>query len=130
MEREFRCRVEAGITRRILVRDLVEEWWGGGTRLAPTTAANYKSNLDNHIVPLLGDRRADEMAELTRRHNDAAPVEPAVIRGHAEVARFFAGLELMEPGLVPLHRWHRPGLPPGEPAGPDVPIYGGIARKP
>jgi integrase len=61
MEREFRRRVEAGITGRILVRDLVEEWWASGPRLAPTTAANYKLNLDNHILPVLGDKRADEI---------------------------------------------------------------------
>jgi hypothetical protein len=61
MEREFRRRVEAGISGRILVRDLVEEWWASGPRLAPTTAANYKLNLDNHILPVLGDKRADEI---------------------------------------------------------------------
>jgi hypothetical protein len=61
MEREFRRRVEAGITGRILVRDLVEEWWASGPRLAPTTAANYKLNLGNHILPVLGDKRADEI---------------------------------------------------------------------
>ncbi|HZD01783.1 MAG TPA: SAM-dependent methyltransferase [Actinomycetes bacterium] len=30
------------------------------------------------------------------------------LRTHAEVSRFFDGLDMVEPGLVQLHRW-RPG---------------------
>ncbi|MEU0335464.1 SAM-dependent methyltransferase [Streptomyces sp. NPDC006193] len=48
-----------------------------------------------------------------------------VARSHAEVGAFFAGLELLEPGIVPVTRW-RPG---GEPEAP-VSLYGGVARKP
>ena len=46
----------------------------------------------------------------------------------AEVSRFFAGLDLVPPGLVYVHSW-RPGpddiVPPGGVSG-----YGGVARKP
>jgi hypothetical protein len=50
------------------------------------------------------------------------------LRTRAEVARFFDGLELVEPGLVQPQRW-RPD--PGEkgPAG-EVTIWCGVARKP
>jgi SAM-dependent methyltransferase len=45
-----------------------------------------------------------------------------------ELARFFDGLELLEPGLAPLNRW-RPG--PDEPAlERDIPAVAGVARKP
>jgi len=47
-------------------------------------------------------------------------------RSSAEIARFFDGLELLEPGVVPCSRW-RPG--PGDPD-IDVNQYAGVARKP
>jgi hypothetical protein len=46
-------------------------------------------------------------------------------RTHAEILRYFAGLELVEPGLVPLPEWR--GL--AKPA-EWIPAYGGVARKP
>lgn len=52
-----------------------------------------------------------------------------VPRTQAEVASFFAGLELVEPGVVPLLAWH----PDESIAGEDpnsVWYYGGIGRKP
>ena len=55
---------------------------------------------------------------------------PAAPRAFADVARFFDGLELIEPGLVNVTRW-RPDAPPGQPS--PAPkrslIYGGVARK-
>lgn len=48
-------------------------------------------------------------------------------RGHDEVARFFDGLELLEPGLVPVHRW-RPGV--GVSGTREIPLHCGVARKP
>jgi hypothetical protein len=47
-------------------------------------------------------------------------------RSRAEVARFFAGLELVEPGLVQLPEW-RPEPGP-RPDGP-VAMWCGMARK-
>ncbi|MFC9927697.1 SAM-dependent methyltransferase [Streptomyces sp. NPDC127190] len=52
---------------------------------------------------------------------------PVRLRSHAEVLRFFDGLELCEPGVVPATDWHPE---------PDMrirvqqPLYGGVARKP
>jgi hypothetical protein len=49
-------------------------------------------------------------------------------RTHAEVCRFFAGLELVKPGVVQVHRW-RPGT--GSPdSGRNLAIYAGIGLKP
>jgi SAM-dependent methyltransferase len=53
---------------------------------------------------------------------------PNVPRTLADTEPFFAGLELVEPGLVPLAAW-RPDL--GAELGPHaVYAYGGVARKP
>lgn len=53
-----------------------------------------------------------------------------VPRSHAEVVRFFDGLEPEEPGVVPLDRWRPEPGEAEESAGQEpVPIYGGVARK-
>jgi hypothetical protein len=46
-------------------------------------------------------------------------------RTHAQVARFFAGTDLVEPGLVPVEEW-RPD--PGNPSG-HSPGWGAVGRK-
>ncbi|MEV6010487.1 SAM-dependent methyltransferase [Streptomyces sp. NPDC051976] len=53
---------------------------------------------------------------------------PAQVRSHAEVTRFFDGLELVEPGVVVATAWH-PEL--GELSSDDaqVQLYVGVARK-
>jgi SAM-dependent methyltransferase len=51
-----------------------------------------------------------------------------VPRSRADTEAFFAGLELVEPGLVPMADW-RPD-PGAEPDPGTVHAYGGVARKP
>jgi S-adenosyl methyltransferase len=67
-----------------------------------------------------------QVTEAASRFNQLAPAK-ATLRTRAEIVRFFDGLDLLEPGLVQVHRW-RPGLAaPGhnqEAAG-----YCGLARK-
>ena len=67
-----------------------------------------------------------QVTEAESRFNQLAPAK-ATLRTRAEILRLFDGLELLEPGLVQVHRW-RPGLAaPGhdqEAAG-----YCGLARK-
>ena len=62
-----------------------------------------------------------------QRYNQQSAV-PVAARTHAEVCRFFAGLDLVEPGVVQVHRW-RAGTP-GVGQGRDLAIYAGVARKP
>ena len=50
-----------------------------------------------------------------------------------EIERYFAGLELVEPGVVPLNRWRPPVrevAPSQGSAAQDLPAYCGIGRKP
>ncbi|OAA27099.1 S-adenosyl methyltransferase [Frankia sp. EI5c] len=101
---------------------------------------------------------ADEVADLLRRYldalpsgsylalthatSDAAPDEadrlveiyrqrgiPLTTRPLAEVEGFFAGLELVEPGVRFVHRWRAEVAPDG-PTDAQVSWYGGIARIP
>ena len=45
-------------------------------------------------------------------------------RGRAEVARFFEGLDLVEPGLVPLPQWRAPASP-----GQQISLYAAVGSK-
>ena len=68
-----------------------------------------------------------EVAEGVQRYNAQAAV-PVAARTQAEVCGFFAGLELIEPGIVQVHRW-RPGT--GDlGGGRNLAIYAGVGRKP
>ncbi|MFF9771999.1 SAM-dependent methyltransferase [Streptomyces sp. NPDC014636] len=49
-----------------------------------------------------------------------------VARSHAEVSTFFRGLDLLEPGIVPVADWR----PDEAPADGPISLYGGVARKP
>jgi hypothetical protein len=71
------------------------------------------------------DIHAAQIGTATNRLNQVM-ADPVTMRSHAEVARFFDGLDLVEPGVVQLHRWH------AVPADPDTELanYGGVARKP
>ena len=72
------------------------------------------------------DIHAAEIAEMTRRFNERLGSVVSAGRTREEVARFFAGLDLVEPGIVSTPRW-RPdsGIDPLE-----DPAYAGVARKP
>jgi hypothetical protein len=51
-----------------------------------------------------------------------------VPRTRADVERFFAGWEHVEPGVVPVKAWRPDGGPPANPA--DAYYWAGVARKP
>jgi S-adenosyl methyltransferase len=52
------------------------------------------------------------------------------VRSRAEIERFFAGFEMIEPGVQVLPAW-RPDDDPGDPpTDVQVSVYGGLARKP
>jgi len=73
---------------------------------------------------------SDVTEQLSRSMGDynKQGAAPLTARTHAEVNSFFAGLDLIEPGVVQLHRW-RPGT--GDVGqGRELPNYGGVGRKP
>jgi hypothetical protein len=71
------------------------------------------------------DIHATKIGTAANRLNQVM-AEPVTMRAHAEVARFFDGLDLVEPGLVQLHRWRAVPADPGI----ELANYGAMARKP
>jgi hypothetical protein len=51
-------------------------------------------------------------------------------RSHAQAVKFFDGLELEEPGVVQIHKWHPDPMDVGRINDDDIAMYGGLARKP
>ncbi len=51
-----------------------------------------------------------------------------VSRSKAEIEHFFSGLEIVEPGVVPVLAWHPDGEPPEDPNA--AYYWAGVARKP
>ncbi len=78
------------------------------------------------LSQVASDIEAEQIAEAARRYNRLAR-ETQRHRSHAEVARFFEGLELVEPGVVPVQEW-RPGREAA--AWTHSAMWGGVARKP
>jgi hypothetical protein len=74
------------------------------------------------------DINTDQVTDATARLNRLM-AEEVTMRTHAEVCAFFAGLDMVEPGVVQLHRWrigtdeHVPGV------SVELPNYGGVGRK-
>jgi trans-aconitate methyltransferase len=69
-----------------------------------------------------------EVAPALRQLSTRMGGTRATPRSHPEIARFFERLEMIEPGLVQLHRW-RPGPGVGD-NNRNLAAYGGIGRKP
>ena len=73
---------------------------------------------------------SEEMAEAARIWNERSLIK-ITLRSPAEIARFFDGLELLEPGVVQLPQW-RPDSPApvtGSRSAPVGPHYCGVGRK-
>jgi S-adenosyl methyltransferase len=71
---------------------------------------------------------ASTITEAASRYNAHMGDNQALPRARAEILRFFAGLDLVDPGLVQLQRWRpEPGAADG---GHEMPALAGIARKP
>jgi hypothetical protein len=79
------------------------------------------------ISQIASDVATDEVAEGVQRYNEQAAV-PVAARTYAEVRCFFAGLDLIEPGVVQVHRWRAGAGDLGK--GRDLAIYAGVGRKP
>jgi hypothetical protein len=77
------------------------------------------------LSQVASDIEAEQQAEAAKRYNRMAR-ETQRHRSHAEVARFFTGLELLTPGVVPVQQWRpRSDLE----AHAKSAMWGGVARK-
>ncbi|WP_053849147.1 SAM-dependent methyltransferase [Streptomyces sp. NRRL B-24085] len=81
----------------------------------------------SHLCVNDGSLGVDPVFERAQAHYNDSGAVPYVLRTVDEITRFFDGLELVEPGVVPVTRW-RPD--PGSPVPEVVAEHGGLARKP
>jgi hypothetical protein len=73
------------------------------------------------------DVAADQVATMTSRYNQRVSTA-ATLRTHAEISAFFAGTDLLPPGVVQYQQWH-PAEPARDAEG-EVAAYCGLGRKP
>ncbi|MES9605918.1 MULTISPECIES: SAM-dependent methyltransferase [Actinomadura] len=73
------------------------------------------------------DSAPDEVGDAVKKYNARGIKSKA--RTKAQVTSFFDGLELVEPGVAPVHRW-RPDDKARAIDDSQVSMYGGLARKP
>ncbi|HXS64059.1 MAG TPA: SAM-dependent methyltransferase [Streptosporangiaceae bacterium] len=67
-----------------------------------------------------------ELADFAKALNERQLDAPLVLRDHAQVTSFFDGLDLLEPGVVQLSKWH----PQTEiESAAAAALWGGVARK-
>jgi len=81
----------------------------------------------SHVVLSHGYHNQDPQASATTTTVYASTTSPVTQRTPEEILTFFDGLEILEPGLVPVQQW-RPDEP-GPPALSKAWILGGVARK-
>jgi hypothetical protein len=81
------------------------------------------------IAHIANDIPGPGSAEAAKRLGERLR-DPFVVRSREEIARFFDGLEVVEPGVVEVGRWQvgddGPYLGPGQ----SIPIHVGVGRKP
>ena len=77
----------------------------------------------SHVASDIGGR---EMINMASRLNELM-VQQTSPRPHADVAAFFAGFELIEPGLVCVPQWHPD---PDDDTSVRAQLWAGLARKP
>lgn len=78
-------------------------------------------------LALMQPSRDQRLTGAAQRWNQLAAT-PVFLRDRYEVARWLAGLELIDPGIVEVHRWRPDSGDPEYPEG--MPLFGAVARKP
>lgn len=74
------------------------------------------------------DFAPEEVGRVAREY--AARDMPMRLRTLAEAGEFFEGLELVEPGIVQVHKWRPDGTGERDVRDEDIAMYGAVARKP
>jgi hypothetical protein len=103
-----------------LIPDADDPWKLVADLMAATAPGSYLA-----ITHPASDVATEQSARASRAYNENV-TSPQTRRSRDEVARFFTGLDLVDPGLVQLSDW-RPD--PGDVAAPTS-GYAAVARKP
>ncbi len=101
-----------------------------------TTAGRIIATLSDALVPGsylalshgTGDFHGEASVSQATAVYDRATA-PLVLRPRAQIARFFIGFDLVEPGLVQVPLWRPDGPRPGPHELAEIGIYGGVGRK-
>ncbi len=80
----------------------------------------------SYLVQSDGTDTSDAYRAAIEQYRDSGGV-PYNVRTHEEIVGFYAGLELVEPGVGPIHLWRSERSRFG--AAPDVDESGGVGRK-
>jgi hypothetical protein len=80
----------------------------------------------SYLVQCDGDDTSPAYIAALEYYRDRSSV-PYNVRSQDQIAAFYEGLDLVEPGLVPIQQWRPEPNPFGEP--PDVAEFGGVGRK-
>ena len=81
----------------------------------------------SYLVETDGTDSSPEYLAAIEMYRDSGGV-PYNVRTHEQIAGYYEGLELVEPGVVPIHLWRPEPNAFGE--APDVSESGGVGRKP
>lgn len=82
------------------------------------------------VSHLSDDFHPDETRAMARRYNEQG-YEKFALRGKTDVARFFDGLEVLDPGVVQIEEWYPHGEVPSSPPREWIsPVYVAVGRKP
>jgi S-adenosyl methyltransferase len=101
------------------VPDADDPWGIISRMLAGLTAGSYLTASDT-----VRDIDTDRVTEGTARLNARMGPTQLTLRTRPDFERFFGGLEMVEPGIVPLPEWRGPG------SEHPIPCYAGMGRKP
>jgi S-adenosyl methyltransferase len=104
------------------IPDRDDPWGIVAELLAPMPPGSYLV-----VSHASSDIHADGLSDATERYNRSSAVSIHG-RSQAEVTRFFDGLDLVEPGVVPLGQW-QPG-PLGDSPRRGLPTYTAVGLKP
>jgi SAM-dependent methyltransferase len=78
----------------------------------------------SHLTADFAPEETNRLIEVYRGRGSYASA-----RSRAEFEKFFRELELVEPGIVQIHRWRPDGIEPPESFDAKVPGYAAVARK-
>jgi S-adenosyl methyltransferase len=98
-----------------------EDPWGIVTRLLDAVPPGSYLVVSDTAA----DIEAEAVAESARRYNQRLGSVRQTRRTKAEFTRFFDGLDLVDPGVVPLPGWRGVASP-----GHHIPAYAAVGRKP
>ncbi|MCO1660279.1 SAM-dependent methyltransferase [Pseudonocardia humida] len=91
--------------------------------LDPLPAGSYLT-INDGVLPRGPSAEADAIRKAQDEYAETGAV-PYRDRDHDELLSLFDGLDLVEPGFVPMHLWRQEGSVPQTPD-----QYGGVGRKP